>query len=312
MPFEIIHNDITTMHVDAIVNSTSPLPKIEGGTDLIIHKVAGSELLKARERFGILNDTEAVITKGYNLPATYVIHVIAPVYIDGFFDEHAMLYNTYMNALKLAQSRELTSIAFPLIASGTYAFPRGEALTIALRAIEAFLKTYEMMIYLVVYDDASYQLSKARFNTIKSYIKHHQDQKETLTVHQSKAVSDLDEWLQIKDETFTESLLSIIDAKGLDDVSVYKKANIDRKLFSKIRSNPAYQVSKPTAIALALALELNLDETQDLLMRAGYALSPSQPFDLIVQFFIESGNYNLFEINQTLFAFEGRTLGGSG
>jgi hypothetical protein len=110
-------------------------------------------------------------------------------------------------------------------------------------------------------------------------------------------------------DTFSQSVLHWIDRKGFRDVDVYKKANLDRKLFSKLRGNINYVPSKQTAIALAIALELNMDETNDLLARAGYALSPCSRFDLIVSYFIQKENYNIFEINQALFAFDEDLLG---
>lgn len=324
MPFEIIRQDITKMKVDAIVNSTSNIPLVGGGVDQKIHEVAGPELLKERSLFGFIEDGHAIITKGYHLQAKYVIHVAGPVYIDGFHQEHDMLYQTYIGALMLAKENHIESIAFPLISSGTYAFPRGEALDLALSAIKSFLEQEEMMIYLCVYDEASYQVSKERLISVKSYIDSNILFETTINYsHEifdrfeyapSKAVSkkdrSLSDVLDQLDETFAESLFRLIDEKGFDDISVYKRANIDRKLFSKIKSNLNYQPSKQTVIAFAVALELSLDETKDILAKAGYALSPSQPSDLIIQYFIEREIYDLYEINRTLFAFDQKTIGG--
>lgn len=170
MPFEILRKDITEMEVDAIVNSTSPFPSVGGGADFVIHQKAGEELLKERASFGMLETTQAIITKGYNLPAKHVIHVVGPIYLDIHDKEEKLLYLTYLNALKLADQYHLESIAFPLISSGTFGFPKGIALDIALKVTKAFLEEHDMMIYLLVYDNESYQASKERLKDIKSYL----------------------------------------------------------------------------------------------------------------------------------------------
>jgi len=325
MPFKILRNDITTMKVDAIVTSTNSKPIIDGGVDQKIHEVAGTELLIQRQLFGILKTSQAIITLGYNLPAKHVIHVVGPIYQEGHHNERQVLHDTYTNALNLALTHNVKSIAFPLISTGRFRFPRGEALQIALHAIKTFLDTQEMMIYLVVYDESSYQISLKHFVSVKSYIDDYSNEEymnqrmlySKVENNQFQPIVDkaskhrsLGDVIDQVDETFAKALFRLIDEKNLDDIAVYKKANIDRKLFSKIKSNFNYQPSKVTTLAFALALELNLDETKDLLSKAGYALSSSSKFDLIIQYFIENENFDLYEINQVLFAFDQKTIGG--
>ena len=340
MPFEIVRNDITKMAVDAIVNTANPRPVTGAGVDSLIHAKAGPELLVARRNIGPIPCGHATITPAFALKARYVIHTVGPVWEDGRYGEEALLRNCYDNSLKLAAANNCTSIAFPLISTGNYGFPRDKALQIAIAAFSEFLPEHEMHIYLVVFDRTSFQLSEKLFQSVASYIDEHyvescrsvaygaaresrrirqprRQETELLdcssifeaTIQPAPKALSLEEMLKRADAGFTETLLKLIDDSGKKDSEVYKKALLSKQHFSKIRNNPKYNPTKPTAIALALALELDLDATRDLIGRAGYALTNSSKFDLIIQYHIENKKYNLVEINAVLYEFDQSLLG---
>lgn len=328
MPFSIVRNDITKMETDAIVNAANSRLLMGGGVCGAIFNAAGAEKMQAAcDKIGFCGLGEAVITKGFNLKAKYVIHTVGPIYKAGNTVQEQQLYSAYASSLKLAKSKRIKSIAFPLISSGIFGYPKSEAITIARQAIKDFLKDNDMDIYLVVYDRDSFEISKGLFDRIKSYIA------ETLVLPQSydrridscsipiersvyesemmfsqmtanNASRSLDDLLKNLDETFSQMLLRLIDERNLKDSEVYKKANIDRKLFSKIRKDKNYRPKKSTVLSFAIALELSLNETKDILGKAGFALSPSSRADVIVEYFIENENYDIFEINEALFAFD--------
>ncbi|MDX9888293.1 MAG: macro domain-containing protein [Anaerovoracaceae bacterium] len=338
MPFEIVRNDITKMAVDAIVNSANPHVLIGAGVDSAIHEAAGPKLFKARQEIGDIHVGSAVATPAFKLHADYVIHTVGPVWWGGGEGEKERVKECYKNSLNIALEKGCKSIAFPLISTGTYGFPKAEALGIAISVISEFLLRHDMNVFLVVYDPKAYALSEKLFAAVTEYIDDNYIEEHQIEKHQerrrrdadvssfgtmdpfiqaneerysysSKTERSLDDLIEELDETFSESLLRLIDEKNKSDVEVYKKANVDRKLFSKIRSNKDYKPSKVTAIAFALALELNLDETKDLIGRAGFALTHSSKFDVIVEYFIEQGNHNVFEINEVLFGFDQILLG---
>ena len=341
MPLEIIRNDITQVHADAIVNAANRSLLGGSGVDGAIHKAAGPELLAECRTLGGCKVGEAKITKGYRLPAKYVIHTVGPVWHGGEADEEKLLADCYRNSLALARQYELESIAFPLISSGAFGYPKDKALKVAIAEIGDFLLQHEMTVYLVVFDRASFALSEKLFASIAEYIDDNyidlhpvgdRNRRELICMQEEvleeasyeaslsaaympapaaplKRKRKLADVVKQLEETFSQMLLRLIDEKGMNDAETYKRANIDRKLFSKIRNDIYYKPSKPTVLSFAIALRLNLDETRDLLRKAGFALSRSSKFDIIVQYFIEEGNYNIFEINEALFAFEQSLLG---
>ena len=330
MPLEIVRNDITKMPVDAIVNAANESLLGGGGADSCIHRAAGKGLLEECKTLDGCETGKAKITGAYNLPAKFVIHTVGPVYQDGKHGEKALLKSCYREALALAKEHSCETVAFPLISSGVYGYPKDQALKVAIDAISDFLLENDMTVYIVIFDKAAYKISEKLFSDIAAYIDDHYADEHTdhrrarrrthapipsmMAADMCKceamaAPEDLDEKLKQIDESFSQMLLRKIDEKGMTDAACYKKANIDRKLFSKIRSDVHYRPSKPTAIAFAIALELSLDETEDMLKKAGFALSHSNKFDIIIEYFISKDNYNIFEINEALFAFDQSLLG---
>ncbi len=335
MPLEIVRNDITKMQVDAIVNTANPKPIVGEGVDRAIHKAAGAELLVARKKIGAIATGKAEVTPAYGLHAKFVIHTVGPVWQDGGHGERELLTDCYANSLKLATENGCSSIAFPLISAGVFCCPSEIAIAVATQAIRDFLADHDMDVYLVVFDHKAFKISSSLFEDVQSFIderyiekrlaeEYRGDMRERRTVFeeaQEDGFFDIPQWmgkskersledlLDEIDDTFSEALLRLIDAKGKTDPEVYKRANVDRKLFSKIRNNPAYKPSKATALAFAVALELNLDETKDFIGRAGYALSRSSKSDIIVEYFIQHGEFDIITINETLFAFEQPLLG---
>ncbi|MDP3387027.1 MAG: macro domain-containing protein [Eubacteriales bacterium] len=336
MPLEIIRNDITKMRVDAIVNAANNKLKMGGGVCGAIFAAAGPENLQAEcDQIGGCPVGEAVITKGYKLFAKYVIHAVGPIWQGGNNGEAHNLRNAYLNSLHLALEHKCKSIAFPLISSGIYGYPKEQALQIAVATISEFLLQHEIKVYLVVYDKKAFMLSEKLFNSIEKYIDdNYVDDRRIMSSQRNiedyefqklsevrevsyspspdikgKKKRSLKDIIGQLDETFSQMLLRLIDEKGITDVETYKRANVDRRLFSKIRSKEDYNPSKTTALAFAIALELNLDETRDLLNKAGYSLSNSHKFDLIIAYFIENNNYNIHEINEALFVYDQVLLG---
>ena len=380
MPLYIIRNDITKMKVDAIVNAANSSLLGGGGVDGCIHRAAGPELLAECRTLGGCETGSAKITGAGKLSCKYVIHAVGPRWVDGSHGEKEKLTSCYRTALKLAKEHGCETVAFPLISSGIYGYPKDRALRVAVDTISDFLFENEMTVYIVIFDKKSYQISSRLYADIAEYIDDNyaeaalgKDRRRTAFVrfrrlqrdsdyndysdysdysdcseysdyHDVDIAADaanegamcepqackgswmgspaamsaakeannsmsLDEALSRIDESFSEMLLRKIDERGMTDAECYKKANIDRKLFSKIRSDRLYKPSKPTAIAFAIALELTPEETKEMLMKAGFALSRSNKFDIIIEYFIRNGNYNIFEINEALFAFDQSLLG---
>jgi O-acetyl-ADP-ribose deacetylase (regulator of RNase III) len=352
MPFKIIRNNITKVTADAIVNTANPKPVIGGGTDSAVYHAAGeSRLLAEREKIGNIAPGNAVNTPAFDLNAKYIIHTVGPAWIDGDHGEREILRNCYANSLELAAKLSCESIAFPLIATGIYGFPKDEALDIALKEIQTFLLTHDMSVILVVFDQKAMELSRQLAGEIEEYIDEHvvgllrekeygsritnlnrlrriQEDFLPLGITEEFEAADhftslhapsaaypkfsektLDELLDDKEDTFQQRLFKLIDERNMTDPEVYKRANIDRKVFSKIRCNPDYKPKKKTAVAFAIALKLDMPTMRDLLSRAEIALSPGNKFDLIISYFVENNNFDIYEINSALFKYGQPILG---
>ena len=341
MPFQIIRQDITKMKCDAIVNAANNTLLGGGGVDGMIHRAAGPELQRECMALHGCETGKAKITKGYALPCRYVIHTVGPIWQGGGYGEEALLRSCYRASLELAAEHGCESVAFPLISSGVFGYPKAEALRVAAESIRAFLEEHEdMTVYLTVYGRKTWLLSERLYMGVRSYIDDNYVEAHTDRLRENRrsalfrsesysadaaypeavsfcasmaapaaAKASLQDALESLDESFSQMLLRKIDERGMKDSQCYKRANVDRKLFSKIRSDVHYRPSKTTALAFAVALELPLEETKDLLMKAGYALSHSSKFDVIVEYFIRENNFNIDEINAALFDFDQALLG---
>ena len=385
MPFQIVRNDITNMQVDAIVNTASSVPGYGAGIDTAVYEAAGAEkLLEKRREIGVIPPGHSALTEGFRLPAKYIIHTVGTPWQGGDRGEEDILRNCYRSVFGIAVEQGFESLAIPLLASGSFGFPKGIALRIALTEIEHFLSENDMDLYLVVFDEKSFSLSSELYGDIDAYINDNYVEEKTEKeyfeaapmaaaaadavarperrrdrdfrkpslaagfFHKAKAAKasapaaeadaaadeelpaapiacgapmafsapmgamaskSLEDVVKNLDKTFMELVFSFADAKGLTDVEVQKRANLDRKAFSKLKCGTTKNPSKSTALALAVALELNLDDTKDLLSRAGLALSPCSKQDLIVQYFIEREAYDIYEINVALFEHGEQLLG---
>ncbi len=337
MPFNIIRQDITKMKVDAVVNAANTRLKMGGGVCGAIFRAAGAEALQAAcDKLAPIETGKAVITPGFDLPARFIIHTAGPIYnMQTAKESERLLRSSYMESLRVAIENRCESIAFPLISGGIYGYPKDQALQVATSAIRDFLKEQDIDIYLVLFDKSAFVIGRELLGDVKSYIDEHYVERhevkrerflgaESRTMRKAKASIDrcfgpmyesadaaatLDDVIGNLDEPFSDMLLRLIDSKGMTDVEVYKRANLDRRLFSKIRSGKGYMPSKRTAIAIAVALKLSLEETEALLKRAGYALSHAVKFDVIVEYFIINGKYDIFQINEVLFEYDQPLLG---
>jgi len=340
MPLKILRQDIIYMNVDAIVSSVSQHPYIGFGGDVNsrIHNVAGPYLFYARQRLGEIHVSEAQITPGYQLLARYVIHAHAPNYFYNPETASDLLNETYRNCLELAKAHSLKSIGFPLLSTGVYGYPKEEALDIAKNAINDFLKVYDIDVYLIVYDDESYEVAKKYSQKITDYLNKNFKPVEFLDeIDNLEEVEDEEDHIYdeivneddtldydalkplikkanlntIDDDiesSFSDLFLEFIRDKNIDIVKFYKNAMISKQTISKFSTQENYQPKRETVFLCAIGLKLDIEETKKLLASAGYAINPSSKFELIIQYFIESKIYNFHEIDTILLQYDQKTL----
>ena len=362
MPLNFVRNDITRMRVDAIVNAANNSLLGGGGVDGAIHRAAGPRLLEECRTLHGCETGQAKITAGYDLPCRFVIHTVGPIWHGGSRGEPELLAACYRNSLALAKANGCESVAFPMISTGVYGYPKAAALQIAVREITAFLADNDMTVYIVVFTGEAVQVTGRLFGEIAAYIDdvyvdaHYDPYREARRsaifddaapladampaapagnrpeprasrglfrrgskekpvcadaeeTHAQAVPASLDEMLAQMDEGFPAMLLRKIDERRITDAECYKRANIDRRLFNKIKNNPGYRPGKQTVLAFAIALKLSLDETREMLSKAGYSLTHSNKSDIVVEYCILRGIYDIVEINQVLFQMDLQPLG---
>jgi O-acetyl-ADP-ribose deacetylase (regulator of RNase III) len=371
MPLKIVRNDITKMNTEAIVNTAGETPEVGDGCDVAVYMAAGYDILHAlREEIGDVEPGEVFITPGFNLPAKYIIHAVSPLYIDGKSGEEKKLRSCYRKSLELARKNEIRSIAFPLISTGAYGYPKEEGMRIAIDEINAFLLNNEIDVTLVVFDSKAVKLGLNVYPDLEAFIdqnyveekreeeygdryfgsvplsaayyRRHAEERERVDreiesrrerakrsshheavrraplpiwnrdeaqdsladeVCMAAAMADtsLDERMEHAADPFGKYLLYLIKEKGMSNAEVYKRALISKQSFGKLNKDPdRYHPDKVTALQYCVGARLNLDETKDMLARAGYALSPADKRDIIFEYFISHEVFDMIDIDIAL------------
>lgn len=335
------------MTTDAIVLPANEVLEQGSGTSRAIFDAAGEKkLIAACRKLGECGPGDAVITDGFDLPAKYIIHAVCPRWHGGNRNEEEQLRSAYLNSLGLAEEKGLNSIAFPLLSTGNYRFPVKYGLIVAKEAIEEFLDEHEMDVYLVLYNHTAVKAGKVLFPKIEHFIddnyvgekdesyyaargsrrdrwrntrgltsgrtdRYDQQEPAAGTGGRAEHFDSVDDLIRhgADEQTFSDYLMDLIEQKGLTNSEAYKKANVSRSVFHMIWSNKHQIPKKNTVIAFAIALELDLDETNQLLMKAGYAFSNAILFDILIQYFIRNKMYNVYEINEILYDYNQPLLG---
>lgn len=384
MSLKIIRNDITKMNTEAIVNTANEKPMVGSGCDTAVYNAAGyDELLNYRkEKIGFVKEGDVFITPGFNLSAKYIIHAVSPRFA-GEEETEKLVRSCYKKSLELAKENDIKSIAFPLIATGSYGFPKEAGLRVALDEINKFHLKDDMEVYIVVFDPESTTLSAKISAKLEEYIDENYVEEKTgeeylhgyridtlyagsslrsetsgkpkggreklskkdfspikigrkskdaspsfeeeevcdkspiyadsmmmLAEEDGEAEPFIDEYgltpaatealkkrLEHLSDTFSQYLMFLVEDKGLKAPEVYTGACVDKRTYSKIKKNIHYHPDKKTALCLCIGARLNIDQTKDLLAKAGYALSNSDMTDVIFQFFIENEIYSIVDLD---------------
>lgn len=347
MPFQIIRSDITKVKAEAIVNTANPEVMVGPGVDTAIYNAAGRDwLLSERTKIGKLPIGEVAVTPAGNLNAKFIFHESGPSWYDGNHHEAELLRQCYDKCLNLALEYKCESIAFPLLASGFYGFPKDISLRIAIDAFRSFLSKHELEIYLVVYDNQAVRLSETMFDGVRSFVERNYTAIEPLMclaprvnasespdlcpsafldedelddeigsapinasegrpkLLEAASSKSLDAYVnRIENQevfTFGEYLQQLINKKGMTNKEVYFESNLTKQYFSKLINNKVGNPAKEKLLCIAVALKLNIDETKDFLLHAGYAISPYSRIDLTFEYYIENGIYDVYEISFAL------------
>ena len=329
MSLSIIREDITRLAVDAIVDPTDEYYSGSGGTDAAIHRAAGPMLRLALARKKPLRVGEATITSGFFLPAKYIIHTCGPIWGGGEDGEDEELAQCYESCLALAKEYGCRSVAFPLISGGTFGFPNDDALRIAKDTISEFLRDNGMEVTIVTYQLHTYNLSAKLFADVARFVddNYYEIDLESEGLFASNAESefveapapctatsiepkepvyfeksyDLEEMLSNKSETFSCMLFRLVKDSGKKAPEIYNEAKVAKSVYSKIMGNIHYKPSKLTAVAFGLALHLSWEELRALVESAGYSMTHTNKFDIVIEYFVRKKNYDIDEINGVLY-----------
>ena len=341
MSFRIVYTDITQLKVDAIVNPTDRFYSGGGGVDRLIHIMCGAPLNIATAELPDLHLGEAKATPGFALPCKYIIHTSGPKWRESHFLEISLLGSCYRNSVQLAYNLGCRSIAFPLISSRGKHFPKEQALTTAINAILECVDEYpDMDIILTIYGKWAENIPASFFERLTEYLYATYEPDEIqiegdeeycqygMVAEETVTCGDLEESGRsfIKDlldnptqknldkvevdENFAEMLNRLIEERQTKTNDILDALDISAAALSKLR-NGKNNPSKLTVFALAIFFRLSIEETKDMLMKAGYAFNPSSMQDIIVSGLIREGIYDRYQIDDLLYALDLQVLPGA-